>query len=46
MYWGNDEQLVREICLSSIPILSAIGHTVDKNIIDEVSKYSAKTPTA
>jgi len=46
MYWGNDEALVREICLSDIPVLSWVGHTVDKNIIDEVTKYSAKTPTA
>jgi exodeoxyribonuclease VII large subunit len=46
MYWGNDDALVREICLSQIPVLSGVGHTIDKNIIDEVSKYSAKTPTA
>jgi len=28
-----------------IPVIVAVGHTADKYILDEISKFSAKTPT-
>ena len=42
----NDENLVREIFNSKIPIISAIGHETDHPIIDDVSDIRASTPTA
>jgi exonuclease VII large subunit len=28
-----------------VPVIIAVGHTTDKYILDEISKYSRKTPT-
>ena len=42
----NDEQLVRAVFNSVIPIISAIGHETDTTIIDFVSDLRASTPTA
>ncbi len=42
----NDEQLARTIYLSSIPVVSAIGHEIDFTIADFVSDLRAPTPSA
>ncbi len=42
----NEEVLARAIYLSSIPIISAVGHEIDFVIADFVSDYRAATPTA
>lgn len=42
----NDEALAREISLSSIPIVSAVGHEIDFTISDFVSDVRAPTPSA
>lgn len=42
----NDEQLARHIAMSSIPIVSGVGHETDFTIADFVADYRAETPTA
>ena len=42
----NDESVVREIFLSRLPIISAIGHQTDITISDFVADLRAPTPTA
>ena len=42
----NDESVAREIFLSRLPIISAIGHQTDITISDFVADLRAPTPTA
>lgn len=42
----NDEEIVRAVFNSEIPIISAIGHETDTTLIDFVSDLRAPTPTA
>jgi exodeoxyribonuclease VII large subunit len=42
----NDENLVREVFKSEIPIISAVGHETDFTLIDLVADMRAPTPTA
>jgi len=42
----NDEDLVREIASSSIPVISAIGHEVDYTLCDYVADHRSETPSA
>ncbi len=42
----NDEQLIREVFKSEIPIISAIGHESDVTLIDYVADLRAPTPSA
>ncbi len=42
----NDEQLVRAIFSSEIPVISAVGHETDFTIADFVSDVRAPTPSA
>jgi len=42
----NDENLVRAISKSLIPVISAIGHQVDFTLCDFVADFRAETPTA
>lgn len=41
----NDEGLAREIFVSKIPVISAVGHEVDYTICDFVADMRAATPT-
>ncbi|MBN2723716.1 MAG: exodeoxyribonuclease VII large subunit [Deltaproteobacteria bacterium] len=41
----NDEQLVREVFASEIPIVSAVGHETDFTLMDFVADKRAATPT-
>lgn len=42
----SDENLIREVFKSEIPLISAVGHEVDTTLIDYVSDLRAPTPTA
>lgn len=42
----NNEHLARQIALSSIPVVSGVGHETDFTIADFVADYRAETPTA
>jgi exodeoxyribonuclease VII large subunit len=42
----NDENLVRAVFASKIPIISAIGHETDYSLLDLVADIRAPTPTA
>lgn len=42
----NDEQLARQIAVSTIPVISGVGHETDFTIADFVADYRAETPTA
>lgn len=42
----NEEVIAREVFMSKIPVISAIGHETDHTIIDMVADLRASTPTA
>jgi len=43
--WQNDINISKWICYMSVPVMIAIGHTGDKFVLDEICRFSAKTPT-
>ncbi len=40
-----DEALCRTVALLSVPVISAVGHDVDRTLIDDVSAVCCSTPT-
>ena len=46
LFCFNDEELAYDIFNAKTPIISAIGHGIDVNIIDYVADLSVPTPTA
>jgi exodeoxyribonuclease VII large subunit len=50
-WWGsgfvrqNAIWIARWICHMPVPVITAIWHTSDISILDDISRYSAKTPT-
>lgn len=40
------EELAVAICGSAVPVLTGIGHEVDRSVADEVAHLALKTPTA
>ena len=42
----NDEELVRTVAASGIPIISAVGHDIDYTLCDIAASMRAATPTA
>tara|TARA_B100001123_G_scaffold26380_1_gene28390 strand:+ start:4609 stop:5832 length:1224 start_codon:yes stop_codon:yes gene_type:complete len=45
LWYFNDEDLCRAVFNSKIPIISAIGHEPDTNLIDYVADHRAATPS-
>lgn len=45
MNWTNDLELCLTVCDFSIPVMSAVWHTVDQSILDMISCYDCKTPS-
>jgi exodeoxyribonuclease VII large subunit len=46
MWCFNDETLARTICMSPVPVISAVGHEIDFTIADFVADVRAPTPSA
>ena len=42
----NEEEVIRAVSRSTIPLISAVGHETDTNLIDYVSDFRSPTPTA
>jgi exodeoxyribonuclease VII large subunit len=40
-----DETLCRTVALTPVPVISAVGHEVDRTLIDDVAAVSCSTPT-
>src|SRR5207248_6469867 len=40
-----DETLCRTVALTPVPVIAAVGHEVDRTLIDDVAAVSCSTPT-
>jgi exodeoxyribonuclease VII large subunit len=40
-----DEMLCRTVALTPVPVISAVGHDVDRTLIDDVAAVACSTPT-
>ena len=40
-----DENLCRTVAMLRLPVISAVGHEVDRTLIDDVAAVSCSTPT-
>jgi exodeoxyribonuclease VII large subunit len=45
LYWLNDLELARTVCLSTLPVFTGIGHERDNTILDEVANTRFDTPS-
>lgn len=43
--WLNDEDAVRAVCLSKVPVITGIGHENDRVLLDEVANRAFGTPS-
>lgn len=41
----NDEELVKKIATFEVPIITAVGHSIDSSLVDKVSSLCCITPT-
>ncbi len=44
--WFDRQELAAAIARSPLPVVTAIGHEIDRSIADEVAHHACKTPTA
>lgn len=44
--WFDQQELAVAIAQCSVPVITAIGHEIDRSIADLVAHHSCKTPTA
>jgi exodeoxyribonuclease VII large subunit len=42
----DDERVARAVALAPVPVLTGIGHEIDRSVADDVAHTVAKTPTA
>ena len=45
LYWLNDLDLARSVCMSALPIFTGIGHERDNTILDEIANSRFDTPS-
>ncbi len=41
----DSEAVARAVCLCPVPVITGIGHHVDRSLVDEVAAYTADTPS-
>ena len=44
--WQNDLDIARGICYMPVPVIVAVWHTNDTSVLEQISFWYAKTPTA
>ena len=44
--WFDSEAIARRIAAMPVPVLTGIGHEIDRSVADEVAHQAFKTPTA
>ncbi|MEM8903050.1 MAG: exodeoxyribonuclease VII large subunit [Actinomycetota bacterium] len=42
----DDEQVARAVATMPVPVITGIGHEIDRAVVDEVAHTASKTPTA
>jgi exodeoxyribonuclease VII large subunit len=45
LYWLNDLELARTVCMSVLPVFTGIGHERDSTILDEIANSRFDTPS-